>query len=244
MTQVFEPLLPRKRRDDVIERIRRVLSPQTTPAGAIIAYHLGFADRDGNAKNPASGELMWSSLCLWAAEACGGEAEDALELAVAVELLRGFLQIHHEIQEGMRFRDGRETALEIWGLGQAVNAGDALHGLAISLLLGNAFDQAVSLRIFTRVARAVNRQIAYRRSGALMGAGFEGAADTVGSTEWQRRTFRKVGRHLGRALQQASDGQCAAALASARELLAKCPIESALLDRFDEMAEYIAKKSR
>jgi geranylgeranyl diphosphate synthase type I len=265
MTQVLEPLLLREHRDDVVGRMRQLLAPQTTLAGTIIAYQLGLADRNGAPQDSALDRLIRPSLCLWAVGACGGNANAALPLAVSIELLHNFILIHADIQDGDRVRHQRETAWAIWGVGQGVNAGDALHALAISLLSSSALDEGQALRIFTRVIGAVNEtvhgkaceiesegllarasrrslEIAFRKSGALMGACLEAGALAASAPESRVRAFRRAGRMLGVAMEGPSLAE--RCVARARTIVSASGVNGRWFERFEEMAEYIAKRTR
>jgi len=76
------------------------------------------------------------SLCLGTCAALGGNVEDALPAAAAIELVQNFCDIHDDIQSGRIDRDGRDTVWWKWGPAQAINAGDGMHALARMALLG------------------------------------------------------------------------------------------------------------
>jgi hypothetical protein len=67
-------------------------------------------------------------------EASGGDWHDALPAAAAVELLHNFSLIHDDIEDGDSLRRGRPTLWKVWGIPQAINAGDALYTLAHTAL--------------------------------------------------------------------------------------------------------------
>ncbi|MFN3763642.1 MAG: polyprenyl synthetase family protein [Anaerolineae bacterium] len=69
-------------------------------------------------------------LCLLCCEACGGDWEQALPAAAAVELVHNFSLIHDDIEDGDSTRRGRPTVWSVWGVPQALNAGDTLFTLA------------------------------------------------------------------------------------------------------------------
>ena len=61
--------------------------------------------------------------------AASGKAEtwqSALPAAAAVELVHNFSLLHDDIQDNSEKRRGRPTAWTIWGVAQAINAGDGL----------------------------------------------------------------------------------------------------------------------
>src|SRR5689334_612147 len=76
----------------------------------------------------AGGKRMRPSLCLAAAEACGGSDEDAMPLACAVECIHTYSLIHDDLpaMDNDDYRRGKLTNHKVFGEGIAVLAGDAL----------------------------------------------------------------------------------------------------------------------
>jgi geranylgeranyl diphosphate synthase type II len=83
------------------------------------------------------GKGLRPALCLAACEAFGGEVEDALPSAAAVELLHTAFLIHDDIEDGSETRRGRSTMHVAYGVPLALNAGDALATLCFRPLLDN-----------------------------------------------------------------------------------------------------------
>ncbi len=90
----------------------------------MLAYHLGWTD------NTSTGKRIRPLLCLLCCTAAGGQWEQALPLAAAVELIHNFSLIHDDIQDNSELRRGRPTVWIKWGQAQAINAGDAMFTLA------------------------------------------------------------------------------------------------------------------
>jgi len=84
----------------------------------------------------AGGKRLRPILCLAAAEACGGNEEDALPLAVAVECVHTYSLIHDDLpcMDDDDFRRGKATSHKEFGEGIAVLAGDALLTLAFGIV--------------------------------------------------------------------------------------------------------------
>ncbi len=84
----------------------------------------------------AGGKRLRPILCLAAAEACGGEIEKALPLAVAVECIHTYSLIHDDLpcMDDDDFRRGNPTCHKVYGEGIAVLAGDALLTLAFEIV--------------------------------------------------------------------------------------------------------------
>lgn len=76
----------------------------------------------------AGGKRLRPVLCLAAAEACGGEIEDALAPACAVEIMHTYSLVHDDLpcMDDDDLRRGRPTSHKVFGEGMAVLTGDAL----------------------------------------------------------------------------------------------------------------------
>jgi geranylgeranyl diphosphate synthase type I len=95
---------------------------------AMLAYHLGW---EGQGAGPeARGKRIRPLLVLLTCASAGGDWRQALPAASAVELVHNFSLIHDDIQDNSPLRRGRPTVWKLWGVPQAINAGDALLTLA------------------------------------------------------------------------------------------------------------------
>jgi geranylgeranyl diphosphate synthase, type I len=115
--------------------MRRVVCPPQRDAAlddfyGMLHYHLGWVDADFKPAQFDSGKRLRPILTLLTCEAAGGNWEDALPAAAAIELLHNFSLIHDDIEDGDTTRRGRATLWTIWGKPQAINAGDALFTFA------------------------------------------------------------------------------------------------------------------
>ncbi|MFO1027943.1 MAG: polyprenyl synthetase family protein [Acetobacteraceae bacterium] len=95
------------------------------------------------------GKMMRSGLCIATARAFGANIDEAVNTAVAIELMHNALLIHDDIEDGSEQRRDRPTLHMTHGLPLAVNAGDALTLLSIRPLFDNVG------RLGPRVAHAV-----------------------------------------------------------------------------------------
>ena len=84
------------------------------------------------------GKGIRPALCVATSRAFGGDDGDVLPVAVAIELLHNAFLIHDDIVDGSERRRGRPTLVAEYGLGLALNAGDALAVLANRVLRGHA----------------------------------------------------------------------------------------------------------
>ena len=101
----------------------------------MLRYHMGWADAAFNPYQARTGKRVRPVLCLLACEACGGDWEQALPAAAALELMHNFSLIHNDIEDQDKTRRGRPTIWALWGEAQAINAGDVLFALAQLALL-------------------------------------------------------------------------------------------------------------
>ena len=96
-----------------------------------------YPSRPGKALRPA--------LCVATCRAFGGSDGQILPVAVAIELLHNALLVHDDIVDGSERRRGRPTLPAEFGLGLALNAGDALAVLSNQLLRRHAACMEVDL---------------------------------------------------------------------------------------------------
>src|SRR5437867_12820741 len=75
----------------------------------------------------AGGKRLRPALCLAAAEACGGQVDDAIPLACAVECIHTYSLIHDDLpaMDNDDYRRGKPTNHKVFGEGIAILAGDA-----------------------------------------------------------------------------------------------------------------------
>ncbi len=111
----------------------------------MLRYHMGWADAAFNLCQARTGKRVRPVLCLLACEACGGDWEQALPAAAALELMHNFSLIHDDIEDQDKTRRGRPTIWALWGEAQAINAGDVLFALAQLALLRLSERGALSL---------------------------------------------------------------------------------------------------
>jgi len=197
-------------------------------SGKMVAYHMGWADEAGRPNLVKTGKLVRPSLCLWACAAMGADSAAALPAAAAIEWFHNFTLVHDDIQDGDRKRHGRETVWSLWGVPQAINAGDAMQALAFLSIARDAMHPQRAVRAIAAIAsaglvviegqcldielegqtgttmRAYLRMVA-AKTGALLGASVEAGAVLAGADEPQAAQFRRAGRLLGTAFQIRDD---------------------------------------
>jgi geranylgeranyl diphosphate synthase type II len=81
------------------------------------------------------GKRIRPLLMILACEAFGGEFEDAVDAAVAIEILHNFTLVHDDIMDNAATRRGKETIHKRWDVNTAILVGDELIGLSYRSLL-------------------------------------------------------------------------------------------------------------
>lgn len=194
---------------------------------AMIAYHLGWEDTAPHAR----GKRVRPLLTLLTCASAGGDWEQAVPAAAAVELIHNFSLIHDDVQDRSATRRGRPTVWKRWGVAQAINTGDALFVAAhqaASRLGARAVDPSTVLAVHDCLDRACLRlthgqhldiafeqsadvsQAAYLEMIAGKTAALIEAATTVGGVvagnpDDRVRRFGAFGLHLGLAFQILDD---------------------------------------
>ena len=157
---------------------------------AMLRYHLGWEDVGGS-PDAHVGKRLRPALCLLACEAVGGDVAKALPLAAALELVHNFSLVHDDIQDGDRRRHDRDTVWAVWGLPQAINAGDALLSIAY-LSLTESLDAGLSAEAAVRAAGLLAERTLEMVEGQVMDIEFEDWRE-VGLEEYVAMISRKTG---------------------------------------------------
>jgi geranylgeranyl diphosphate synthase type II len=84
-----------------------------------------------------SGKGLRPALCLAVCRALGGDVDKAIDSAVAIELTHNAFLILDDVQDGSEMRRGAPTLPAEYGLGVAVNVGNATNLLALQHLMAN-----------------------------------------------------------------------------------------------------------
>lgn len=138
----------------------------------MLRYHLGWADRELKPVQLPAGKRVRPLLTLLCCEAQGGDWRQALPAAAAIELLHNFTLIHDDIEDGDRQRRGRETLWVVWGLPQALNAGDALFTLAYVAFL-RLHETGLPPALVLEALQRFNAAVLRITEGQFLDIGFE-----------------------------------------------------------------------
>jgi geranylgeranyl diphosphate synthase type II len=113
------------------------------------------------------GKGLRPALCLATCEAFGGEVEDALGIAAAIELMHTAFLVHDDIEDGSEMRRGLPTLHRRYGMPLALNAGDALAAYS----LGAVHDAAT--RLGGRIADRIVGEFAFMARQTVEGQALE-----------------------------------------------------------------------
>ena len=98
----------------------------------------------------APGKRVRSTLVLLSCEAVGGQIREALDAAVALEMLHNFTLVHDDIMDNAPSRRGRQTVHTKWTVNNAILVGDFILGLAYkNLLKSKTADMQRVIQLFT-----------------------------------------------------------------------------------------------
>ncbi|MEU6339037.1 polyprenyl synthetase family protein [Streptomyces cellulosae] len=189
-------------------------------------YHLGWLDADGTPARRNRGKGVRPALVLAACRARGQEPMNAINAAVAVELVHNFSLLHDDIIDGDELRRHFPTVWKAFGVHAGVLSGDALlalafravadssghqDGLEVTLLAKAVQDltegQALDVSFETRssVSVAEYEAMAAGKTGALMGVACALGALAGGADFGTAEHMDAFGRHLGVAFQIIDD---------------------------------------
>ena len=197
----------------------------------MLRYHMGWADADFRPASVPSGKRIRPIVCLLACQAVGGRSDDALPAAAAVELVHNFSLIHDDVEDDSPTRRHRATVWALWGVPQAINAGDALFTLARTALyrlsaqgrpaevvldVCQLFDHAclrltegqyLDMSFEGRLDVGVDEYLPMisGKTAALLSASIEMGAAIGGASPAARAALAEFGRQVGLAFQMQDD---------------------------------------
>jgi geranylgeranyl diphosphate synthase type II len=136
----FESMLA-KYRDRVTPLLAQAI-PDREPKRHLYDLVSGQLAREGKGIRPA--------LCLATCRAFGGDENEALPSAAAIELLHNAFLVHDDIEDNSEYRRDRPTLHRQYGVPLAVNVGDAMNAMSVRLLKQNLalLGPELSARIF------------------------------------------------------------------------------------------------
>jgi geranylgeranyl diphosphate synthase, type I len=161
--------------------------------GAIEEEHLGEMIR---AHLATGGKRLRALVPLWLHVNLGGRIEDALPMAVALELLHNATLVHDDLQDGDTHRRGEPTVWHRFGEAQAINAGDALYFAGLTSLLAAPAGHRVAPAVCRAMTRVIEGQV---REFRLQDAPASASHLAAGLREWTTMARGKTGALFGAA---------------------------------------------
>ncbi|MBR3927629.1 MAG: polyprenyl synthetase family protein [Clostridia bacterium] len=107
----------------------------------------------------AGGKRLRPAMLLAACEMLGGEIEPALDYACAIEMIHTYSLIHDDLpgMDDDDMRRGRPTNHVVFGVGQAILAGDGLLNMAFEVMLKSALKAGSNIEKCVRAAGEIAR---------------------------------------------------------------------------------------
>jgi geranylgeranyl diphosphate synthase, type I len=186
----------------------------------ILRYHVGLSDEHGCPTHDG-GKLLRPSLLLFVGEELGVSVGSAMPAAVGLEMMHAFSLLHDDIQDADRTRRGRAAAWTLWGIPQAINAGDLMHALAAREALRSGQQAAERLLDATaamiegqsedlsfesqRIALQAYLEMIDKKTGALITAALEIAGLIADAAPNVLSALGRLGHAMGRAFQIQDD---------------------------------------
>ncbi|NTW51451.1 MAG: polyprenyl synthetase family protein [Chlorobiaceae bacterium] len=172
------------------------------------------------------GKRIRPFLTLLAAEAVGGSADQALGVALGVEVLHNFTLMHDDIMDQADLRHGRPTVHKQWNVNAAILSGDMMIAYAYELALqalsarhaevihifndaniticeGQALDMELELRKDVSIADYLD--MISKKTGRLISAALEAGGVAGNGTPAEVDALVTFGEKIGRAFQIQDD---------------------------------------
>ncbi len=183
----------------------------------------------------AGGKRLRPILCMAGAEAVGGEAQDVLPVACAIELIHTYSLIHDDlpVMDDDDMRRGKPTNHKVFGEAVALLAGDGLLTKAFHVMTGADFVKRVSPKALLAVIGLIAKAAGYegmvggqvvdiqsegkevdpdvlefihtRKTAALISASVVSGAILVGGEDPQVKALSSYGQNIGLAFQVSDD---------------------------------------
>jgi geranylgeranyl diphosphate synthase type I len=140
---------------------------------AMQEYQLGWRDEQLAPAGFDPGKLLRPRLSLLACQMAGGDPLRTLPLAAGIQLVHDFSLIHDDIEDQSGTRRGRSTVWGLWGLAQAINAGDGMFVIA-HLSLHRLAQAGVPAEVVLKVLQRFDETILTLCEGQFLDLSYEG----------------------------------------------------------------------
>ncbi len=206
--------------------IQPIQSDRYPELAKMIRYHMGWLN-----DAQSGGKRIRPLIALLCCAAAGGDWQNALPAASAIELIHSFTLIHDDIEDHSDTRRGRATLWKIWGIPQAINTGDSIFTIArltTHRLIETGLNPEIVLKAqYTldqaclRLTQGQHLDLAFEtqeevtvedylemiegKTSALITASSTIGAQLAGSSNSIIERYRAFGHHLGLAFQVQDD---------------------------------------
>ena len=143
----------------------------------------------------AGGKMLRPALTLISAEAVGGNKEDALNTAAALELIHTFSLIHDDIMDDDDMRRGMPSVHKVWDEPVAILAGDTLFSKAFEMVISSKEQNAHPTNVANALATVADACVKICE-GQASDMSFEGNFD-VKEEEYSEMAATKAGAIMG-----------------------------------------------
>ena len=207
----------------MFELLKTDLADFETQLAAELRSSVDFIDAIGEDLAGAGGKRLRPSLAFLAGQLLNGSREQALQVALAVELLHSASLLHDDLIDDAETRRGADAAFRRYGNVVSVMSGDFMLARVLGILARSgspAFTQLMS-ETAARICEAEVLQfematletyslenyftIIDGKTAVLFAAALEGVALLTRAPEAERRALRDYGMYYGRAFQLQDD---------------------------------------
>lgn len=138
----------------------------------------------------AGGKRLRPALCLMAADAFGGKAEEAMKAAIGLEIFHNFTLLHDDVMDNSDTRRGRESVHAKWDVNTAILSGDTMLTQA-TMMISEVGDDKLR-----KVLDAFNAMAIQVYEGQRLDMDFESREDVSGE-DYIKMIMAKTGALLG-----------------------------------------------
>jgi geranylgeranyl diphosphate synthase type I len=177
LTQAMLPAMNQEMKD-----VFQVNDSTPTLFYGMMHYHMGWVDADMQPISIYAGKQIRPLMCMLACAAAGGDWQQAIPAAAAIEILHNFSLVHDDIEDNSDVRRSRDTVWKIWGVPQAINAGDSMFAIA-HLAMNRLIERGVSADITVQALRRFDETCVRLTQGQNADMDFETRA-VVGTDEY------------------------------------------------------------
>lgn len=183
------------------------------------------------------GKRIRPLLTLFSAEIFGGNINEAIHAAVAIELFHNFSLIHDDIMDQAPLRRGKETVHEKWDLNTGILSGDAM------LILAYQYFENYKPEIFKDLAKLFSKTALEVCEGQQLDINFESRNDVkieeyLKMIEYKTAVLVGAALEMGAIVAQTSENNKRAIYNFGRDLGIAFQLQDDYLDAFGESAVF------